>query len=111
MINTDAFRLLLMIDKHNTHGFEFTYMSIKIRSRIGGLLLICVLINPTQTTKYVAKEIFIMNETKEIKKEDLIKQFELLKKSSDESYKNQDYNSLAKLTMSMVELYKIIMTY
>lgn len=52
-----------------------------------------------------------MNETKEIKKEDLIKQFELLKKSSDESYKNQDYNSLAKLTMSMVELYKIIMTY
>lgn len=52
-----------------------------------------------------------MNETKEIKKEDLIKQFELLKKSSDESYKNQDYNSLAKLTMSMVELYKTIIAY
>lgn len=48
---------------------------------------------------------------KEIKKEDLINQFELLKKSSDETYKNQDYNSLSKLTMAMIELYKTIVTY
>lgn len=48
---------------------------------------------------------------KEIKKEDLINQFELLTKSSDEAYKNQDYNSLSKLTMAMIELYKTIVTY
>lgn len=47
----------------------------------------------------------------EIKKEDLINQFELLKKSSDETYKNQDYNSLSKLTMAMIELYKTIVIY
>lgn len=48
---------------------------------------------------------------KEIKKEDLINQFELLKKSSDETYKNQDYDSLSKLTMAMIELYKTIVPY
>lgn len=48
---------------------------------------------------------------KEIKKENLINQFKLLKKSSDEAYKNQDYNSLSKLTMAMVELYKTIVAY
>ena len=47
----------------------------------------------------------------EIKKEDLINQFELLKKSSNETYKNQDYNLLSKLTMAMIELYKTIVTY
>lgn len=48
---------------------------------------------------------------KEIKKEDLINQFKLLKKSSNETYKNQDYNSLSKLTMAIIELYKTIVTY
>ncbi len=52
-----------------------------------------------------------MNTEKEIKKEDLINQFDLLKKSSDESYKNQDYSSLSKLTMAMIELYKTILTH
>ena len=52
-----------------------------------------------------------MNIKKEIEKEDLINQFELLKKSSVESYKNQDYNSLSRLTMAMIELYKTILAY
>lgn len=52
-----------------------------------------------------------MSNEKEIKKEDLINQFDLLKKSSNEAYKNQDYNSLSKLTMAMIELYKIITSY
>lgn len=52
-----------------------------------------------------------MDKEKEIKKEDLINQFELLKKSSDEAYKNQKFDSLSKLTMAMIELYKTIMAY
>lgn len=52
-----------------------------------------------------------MNSMNEIKKEDLINQFDLLKKSSNEAYNNQDYNSLFRLSIAMNELYKTIKAY
>ena len=53
----------------------------------------------------------VMNSMNEIKKEDLINQFDLLKKSSNEAYNNQDYNSLFRLSIAMNELYKTFKAY
>lgn len=53
----------------------------------------------------------VINSMDEIKKEDLINQFNLLKKSSNEAYNNQDYNSLFRLSIAMNELYKTIKAY
>ena len=57
------------------------------------------------------KKIDGINTSNTIEKEDLINQYNLLKKSSNEAYANQEYSALSKLTQAMIELYKIIVLF